>query len=83
MADLVKELNRELQRDFPDGRLTHEPILPRSGVDFPPARHTEINGGGATKVAGGLTIAEQLDHRIEALQMHVAEIRRLCGEIGQ
>jgi hypothetical protein len=74
------DLNAQLKRDFPETRLTHEPILPRSG--FPPlAKHSEINGGGV-KLRDGLTVLDHARRNLGEAIEHIDAAQRLLSETG-
>jgi hypothetical protein len=76
MDDLAEVVNRELRKDFPDTRLTHEPVIPTM-------RHAEINGGTKPETAHDQTLADQLERKLKAALEHLAIIRLLSREIGQ
>jgi hypothetical protein len=70
MPDAVDQLNVQLKRDFPESRLTHEPIIPV-------AKHRDINGGGRD-----VTVLDQARRNLDEAIEHIDAAQRILAETG-
>jgi hypothetical protein len=67
--EITKAINDELGRDFPGGRLTHEPILPM--------KHAQINGG-----ARDMPVLDLARRKLSEAIEHIDAAQRLLSETG-